>query len=1147
MRSPHEHLSRTLLLTLVLSSAAGLLITPLILSRRPATPPAGVAAAPPESQGAQALETFGRVPLSFEANQGQAESSVDFVARGAGYAFFVKPTEAVFALRNSDCGSRIEDGADHPLTTDAPHTKASPKSATCNTQSKVLRMKLVGADASVPAVGAEELAGKANYFVGDDPARWQTNVPTFARVRYAGVYEGVDLVYYGNQRQLEYDFSVAPGADPRAVALRFEGADKVELDASGDLLLRLGGSVVRQPKPVIYQEAAGVRREVEGGYVVEEGGRVGFKVGEYDRSAPLVIDPTIVYSTYLGGSAADQAWAVAVDPSGSVYVAGFTVSTNFPTANAIQAANGGFQDAFVAKLNPAGNALVYSTYIGGSGGDQARGLAVDSSGAAYITGFTGSTTNFPTVNPVQAAFGGNGQDAFVTKLNPAGNALVYSSYIGGNGGNEFGEGIAVDSGGNAYLTGDTDSTNFPTANALQAAFAGSTDVFLTRLNATGNAFVYSTYLGGAGFEIAKSVAVDSLGAAYVTGDTDSTNFPTLNPIQAANAGGAKDAFVTKVSAAGTGLVYSTYLGGSAQDNGEGIAVDSTGNAYVTGTTFSTNFPTANAIQPANGTSGGSSTQDAFVTKLNIAGNALVYSTYLGGAGGEVGSDIKVDSAGAVYVVGGTGSTTTFPTANAIQCARSGGSDAFVTKLNTAGNAFVYSTYLGGSGSGAAEQARGVAVDSSGNAYVVGNTTSNDFPTVTPIQAAFGGDAAIGDAFVFKLADATTGAASLLQFTQTNVSVQEDVTSLTLTVQRTGDTSGAVTVDYATSDGTASERSDYTTAVGTLRFAAGDTSKTIDILVNEDSYTEGTENFTVALSNPTGGAAVSCLTAVATVQITDDASEPSSNAIDDATVFVGQHYHDFLNRQADTAGLNFWAGQITACGGDAACVDRARKNVSQAFFLSIEFQNTGYFVFRTYKASFTDSTERPRGMPRYREFLRDSQEIGRGIIVGQGNWKQQLDDNKLDFARRWVQRADFIAEFPLSMTADQYINKLYANLNTTPTQAEFNASFESYSNTVEGRARTLRTVVDVNSVYNRQFNPAFVLAQYIGYLRRNPNDAPEPGLNYAGFDFWLAKLDSFSQPGEDVFNEGTAIARANRAEMVRAFILSTEYRQRFGQP
>jgi hypothetical protein len=378
-------------------------------------------------------------------------------------------------------------------------------------------------------------------------------------------------------------------------------------------------------------------------------------------------------------------------------------------------------------------------------------------------------------------------------------------------------------------------------------------------------------------------------------------------------------------------------------------------------------------------------------------------------------------------------------------------------------------------------------------------------------------------------------------------VQEDVTFVTLTIQRTGDTSGAVTVDYATANGTASERSDYTTAVGTLRFAAGETAKTIDILVNEDSFVEGNETFTVSLSNPTGGATLSCLTAVATVQITDDAAEPSTNVIDDTTVFVGTHYHDFLNRQADTTGLNFWTGQITPCGADAACLDRKRTDVSQAFFLSIEFQQTGYLVHRFYKASFKDSAARPRGMARYREFLRDTQEIGRGVIVNQAGWEQALEANKQEFTRRWVQRPDFLAEFPMGMSFDAYVAKLAANSGTTLTPTEINIAFESFSDTVQGRANALRAVLESGSVYNAQFNTGFVLSQYIGYLRRNPNDAPEPGLDYSGFDFWLAKMNSFSQAGEDVRNEQTAIARVRRAEMVRAFIRSLEYRGRFGQP
>jgi hypothetical protein len=332
----------------------------------------------------------------------------------------------------------------------------------------------------------------------------------------------------------------------------------------------------------------------------------------------------------------------------------------------------------------------------------------------------------------------------------------------------------------------------------------------------------------------------------------------------------------------------------------------------------------------------------------------------------------------------------------------------------------------------------------------------------------------------------------------------------------------------------------------LRFAAGETSKTIDILVNEDSKIEGAESFTVALSNPTGGATLSCLTAVATIQITDDAAEPTTNVIDDSTIFVGTHYHDFLNRQSDAGGLAFWVNQIEACGVDAQCRDVRRTSVSQAFFLSIEFEQTGYLVFRVYKESFTDSPARPRGMPRYREFLRDTQEIQRGVVVGMGNWELQLETNKQAFAERWVQSAEFVAQFPLSMTADQYVDKLFLNSEVTPTTAERNAAIAAFgAGGTLGRAAALRSVADSGSVFNRQFNPAFVLMQYIGYLRRNPNDAPEPALDYAGYDYWLTKMNQFSVAGEDVRNEQVALARVQRAEMVRAFIVSSEYRQRFG--
>jgi hypothetical protein len=1141
---------------LVLSTAACLLAAPLLTSRRRAAPQPPAADAQAAREGAR--ETYGLIPLGFEANRGQTDPSVNFLARGAGYALFLKPTEAVFVLQSLGSGARDEDRAEGSLRADAPRSKADQRRAARDPQPKVLRMKLVGADAAAAAEGVNELAGKANYLVGNDPSRWRTEVPTYGRVSYREVYPGVDLVYYGNQRQLEYDFVIAPGRDPRAVSLRFEGADKIDVDANGDLLLKLGESVVRQPKPFVYQEVAGARREVEGGYAVGREGQVGFRVGDYDPSLPLVIDPVLVYSTYLGGSGTDLARAIAVDPSGNAVVTGYTQSLNFPTANAFQAAfNGtegffGNRDVFVTKINAAGTAYVYSTYLGGSGSEEARGVAVDSAGNAYVAGFTDST-NFPIANAVQATMGGT-QDAFVTKLNPAGSALVYSTFIGGagfsDGANsaEFGEAIAVDSSGNAYVTGSTFSNNFPLVNAVQETFkGGSTDAFVTKINAAGDAFVYSTYLGGngdaavsgVGGESGRGIAADSAGNTYVTGETNSsTDFPLANAVRGTYGGGGSDAFVAKIDAAGDALIYSTYLGGGAQDSGEGVKADASGNTYVAGFTVSNNFPVANAFQSTFG-----GVQDAFVTKLNPTGSALVYSTYFGGTGGEIAFGIAIDASGSVHLAGTTGTFNTLPTANAIQCTRNSGQDLFITKFNAAGSALVYSTYLGGSGD---DRGEGIALDPSNNAYVTGATTSTDFPTVNPIQSANAGGSPFGDAFVTKISDTSTGPVSTLAFTQTAPSVQEDVTSLTLTVQRTGDTSQAVTVDYATANGTASERSDYTTALGTLRFAAGETAKTIDLLINEDSFTEGNETFTVSLSNPTGGATLSCLTAAATVTITDDATEPATNAIDDTTVFVGTHYHDFLNRQADPGGLAFWTGEITPCGTDAACLDRKRTDVSQAFFLSIEFQTTGYYVFRIYRATFTDTPARPRGMPRYREFLRDQQEVGRGVVVGAAGWEQQLRTNQEEFSRRWVQRPDFLAEFPMSMNSNEFIDKLAANLGVAPLAPfERTIANESYTQTVEGRAATLRNVVNLNSTYNAQFNPGFVLSQYIGYLRRNPNDAPD--FDYTGFDYWLAKMNSFSLPGEDVSNEQTAIARVRRAEMVRAFILSLEYRGRFGQP
>jgi hypothetical protein len=667
---------------------------------------------------ARVREVYGKLPLAFEQNRGQADEATNFRARGAGYTLSLSPTEAVFVLARG----------------------------TDETSSAMVDMKLVGADPGAAVEGRNELEGKVNYLIGNDPAEWRTNIPIFSRVHYSQVYPGIDVIYYGNQRRLEYDFVVAPGSDAGAIALEFAGAEKMEMEvATGDLLLGIGEKTIRQHKPIVYQEINGGRRKIEGRYAIRSSGQVGFEVGEYDASAALIIDPVLEYSTFLGGNGSGEnevATSIAVDSAGNAYVAGYTDSTDFPIANAVQGTHAGVIDVFVTKLNAAGSALVYSTYLGGNAFDGCGGIAVDSAGNVYLAGSTASS-NFPTVNAVQAAWGGNASpDAFVAKLNAAGSALVYSTYLGGNS-FDGASSIAVDSTGNAYVTGGTGSTNFPTVNALQSAFTSPADAFVTKINAAGSALVYSTYLGGIGDDHGSSIAVDSTGSVYVTGATYSTNFPTANALQATR-GGDRDAFITKVNAAGSALVYSTYLGGSDMDFANSIAVDSAGNAYATGATFSINFPTANALQNAIG-----GQSDAFVTKLNAAGSALVYSTYLGGNGYDVGSDIALDAASNAYVTGSTLSTN-FPTVNAFQSAigHVDFDDVFVTKFNAAGSALVYSSYLGGTDY---DYGSGIALDSAGNAYVTGSTSSRCFPTST---GAFDTTWSFGfpDAFITKVSE-----------------------------------------------------------------------------------------------------------------------------------------------------------------------------------------------------------------------------------------------------------------------------------------------------------------------------------------------------------------------------------------------------------
>ncbi|WP_353750715.1 HYR domain-containing protein [Peribacillus frigoritolerans] len=618
----------------------------------------------------------------------------------------------------------------------------------------VLTLRFLSANPGVRIEGKCEGTGKVNYLKGNDPAKWITNLPVYHEVVYTELWPGVDLVFRSGNGQLKYDFVVQPGASIENIQLTYQGADNLSLDEEGNLQIHTDFGVLVDQHPISYQIIREKKIKVDSRYVIHRNGDgtpyYGFEVGEYDTQYPLIIDPVLVYSTYLGGIGFDQGSAIAVDAGGNAYVTGETGSTNFPTTpGAFQpSAPGG---AFVTKLNPAGTGLVYSTYLGGNGSDQGRDIAVDAGGNAYVTGITNST-DFPTTlgsfQPSDPDPGGS--DAFVAKLNPSGSGLVYSTYLGGNN-LDVGSGIAVDAGGNAYVTGVTFSTNFPTTpGSFQPIDPdGNSDAFVTKLNPSGSGLVYSTYLGGTTQSNSGSaIAIDAGGNAYVTGVTLSPNFPTtpgsFQPIDPNP--GNPDAFVTKLNPSGSGLVYSTYLGGNDFDQGTDITVDAGGNAYVTGVTFSTNFPTTpGSFQPSDPSPG----EDAFVTKFNPLGSGLVYSTYLGGNTLDVGRGIAIDAGGNAYVTGVTLSTNFPTTPDAIQPSDPdpGSRDAYVTIFNPSGSALVYSTYLGGNGS---DEGNGIAVDSGGNAYVTGVTGSTNFPTTLGSFQPSDPDPGSSDAFVAKI-------------------------------------------------------------------------------------------------------------------------------------------------------------------------------------------------------------------------------------------------------------------------------------------------------------------------------------------------------------------------------------------------------------
>ena len=684
----------------------------------------------------QIAKTYGKLPLRFESNQGQTDSKARFLSRGSGYALYLTPTEAVMVL-NKARKTVVQGIHESPFSGEvntAPFLRKPPVAP----PPVILRMQLLGSNANPQMVGLSKQPSKSNYFVGKK-ALWRSNVLNYKKVRLHAVYPGIDLVYYGKEGQLEYDFIVAPGKDPDLITLGFTGQDELKINPRGDLVVKIDGSEIVFSRPRAYQKINGRPKMVATYFKMKGNNQVGFKVEDYDKSLSLVIDPVLSYSTYLGGSGDDFGRGIAVDSEGNAYVVGYSMSMNFPTANPIQGHNPSNEcDVFVAKLNSAGSAILYSTYLGGIGDDDGYGIAVDRSDNVYVTGKSDST-DFPLVNPIVGSGGANAgdYDAFVTKLNSAGSAIVYSTYLGGNK-LDIGWGVAVDGTDNAYVSGYTLSTNFPMAAPFQSRNAGGFDAFVTKLTPTGSALVYSTYIGGRSDDYGYGIAVDSTGSAHLTGWIYSTDFPTVNPFQARN-GGDYDAFLTKFNSAGSALVYSTYLGGNSYEYGWRVAVDGAGNAYVVGGGGSTNFPTVNPFQ---GTQGGGA-YDAFVTKFNSVGT-VIYSTLLGGNGNDVGQGIAVDNGGNAYIAGSTTSSN-FPVMNPIQRASGGGYfDVFVAELSDNGS-LLYGSYLGGGGD---DIGWDIAVDNRGGVYLTGETRSSNFPTATPIQA---GNAGNIDAFVTKMA------------------------------------------------------------------------------------------------------------------------------------------------------------------------------------------------------------------------------------------------------------------------------------------------------------------------------------------------------------------------------------------------------------
>jgi len=699
-----------------------------------------VHAAPPPPPAGTA-NFVAQLPVGFERNDGQTDARAKFLLRTPGYAAFFNEREVVFSFRHKERRTKRGRTRSHTVAT------------------SVMQISLVGANPHASLTASEELPGRANYLLGSDESNWRTDVPLFTRLTAENIYPGIDLTYYGSARDLEYDFVVRPGADVSAIRLRFAGRTTLTVGDEGELRVAVDGrELATWRAPVAYQQIAGTRRAVTCSYVLRAGRELGFTTGEYDRSAPLVIDPVLLYASFLGGSGAEAAEAITVY-SNTVYVVGGTTSLNFPAPGGYRTNAYASNDVFIARFNSSGTGLIFATYLGGGGDDFGNSIVVDPNGNVCVTGLTDSE-NFPVRNQFQSSLSGD-SDAFVTRLAAAGNALLYSTYFGGNG-YEAGNAITLGGSGGIYIAGETDSeAQFPKKNPFQNNAGGLLDGFLARFNPTvsgGSSLVFASWIGGADDDRATGIDVDG-SYFYVCGEISaldffSSDFPVKNAFQPEYGGGGSDAWVAKLPLAGTSISWASHLGGYFEDAAATVVVDGAGQVTVVGTTASDNFPVLNAQQPVIGGGGSFYTSDAFVARVAPNGTNILYATFLGGEVEEHGSGIGVDANGLVYVTGQTTSTNFPVSGGALQTAYNGGpGDAFVAKLNPAvpgRNGIVYSTYFGGLGTEDPGLGNCLFVTTNGDYFFVGTTTStNGFPSTNAFKSTFEGG--YSDAFIAKLA------------------------------------------------------------------------------------------------------------------------------------------------------------------------------------------------------------------------------------------------------------------------------------------------------------------------------------------------------------------------------------------------------------